>query len=113
MSLTFRDCGCCEFEDGAFVVCESCGYESCLDCHHIDSTPANVDDWKCKEGYGCNASDTDRPIAAMPFAMPFVCNAIRADGTHCKNLIESEDDLYATTGVHCGECFNERGGGEQ
>lgn len=48
------NCGCIDHNDDAFVGCESCGYKSCLDCHHIDSTPANVDDWKCKEGYGCN-----------------------------------------------------------
>jgi len=48
------NCGCIDFGDDAFVGCESCGYKSCLDCHHIDSTPANVDDWKCKEGHGCN-----------------------------------------------------------
>lgn len=48
------ECGCIDHNDDAFVGCESCGYRSCLDCHHIDSTPTNVDDWKCKEGYGCN-----------------------------------------------------------
>lgn len=47
------DCGCIDHNDDEYVGCESCGYNSCLDCHHIDSTPANVDDWKCKEGYGC------------------------------------------------------------
>ena len=49
------DCGCIDHNDDAFVGCESCGYKSCLDCHHIDSTPANVDDWMCKKGHGCNA----------------------------------------------------------
>ncbi len=49
------DCGCIDYNDDAFVGCESCGYKSCLDHHHIDSTPANVDDWKCKEGYGCKS----------------------------------------------------------
>lgn len=55
------DCGCIDHNDDAFVRCESCGYKSCLDHHHIDSTPANVDDWKCYEGYGCMAEGKRYP----------------------------------------------------
>ena len=52
------DCGCKrlgEMDDG--VGCESCGYVSCLDCHHINSQSARTSEWKCYEGYGCNKGD--------------------------------------------------------
>ena len=52
------DCGCINHGDDANVGCESCRHQSCLDCHHIDTTSANVDDWKCKEGYGCKSHDS-------------------------------------------------------
>ena len=51
------NCGCINYGNDSCVYCESCGYVSCLDCHHIDSTPANVDDWKCKAGYGCSLKE--------------------------------------------------------
>ncbi len=53
--VSFYDCGCIDHNDYENIGCESCHYISCLDCHHIDSTPVNVDDWKCKEGYGCKS----------------------------------------------------------
>jgi len=62
----YFDCGCpaefVEYKDFSQweydgVQCNSCGYNSCLDCHHIDSTSANINDWKCYEGYGCNKGD--------------------------------------------------------
>jgi len=62
MSNTY-DCGCpkpdnyYERINQGSVSCETCGYLSCLDCHHIDSTPAKVADWKCYEGHGCNKGD--------------------------------------------------------
>ena len=64
------DCGCTtpnkrqkelgnipHFYERDFLICESCGYKSCLDCWHIDRKRFNgfaVSDWQCKEGYGCN-----------------------------------------------------------
>jgi hypothetical protein len=58
------DCGCdaelVEYSSGHSqyeydgVQCSSCGYNSCLDCHHINSQSANHKEWKCYEGYGCN-----------------------------------------------------------
>ena len=57
------DCGCdaefVEYKDFSQweydgVQCSSCGYNSCLDCHHINSQSANPKEWKCYEGYGCN-----------------------------------------------------------
>ena len=56
------DCGCINHGNDENVGCESCRYISCLDCHHINSQSANVSEWKCYEGYGCNKpneSDTD------------------------------------------------------
>jgi hypothetical protein len=47
------DCGCINHRDDENVGCESCGYLSCLDCHHINSTDANIRHWICYEGYGC------------------------------------------------------------
>ena len=60
------NCGCTDHNDDEYVGCESCGYKSCLDCHHIDSTPANVDDWKCKEGYGCGRRMTGYEYVIYP-----------------------------------------------
>ena len=57
------DCGCAAeivYASGHFQVdydgvdCSSCGYKSCLDCHHINSQSDNHYAWKCYEGYGCN-----------------------------------------------------------
>ena len=48
------DCGCINYENGECVQCESCRYVSCLDCHHINSQSANVKEWKCYKGVGCN-----------------------------------------------------------
>ena len=49
------DCGCINHGDDENVGCESCGHQSCLDCHQVDATSSNVSDWKCYEGYGCQA----------------------------------------------------------
>ena len=40
-------------------------------------------------------------------AMPVVCGNIRLDKTVCENIIDTAHDLYMTTHVHCGQCFNE------
>jgi len=45
------DCAC-EHEvmmEGA--MCETCGFTTCLDCSHmIDTTDANPQNWKCRDG---------------------------------------------------------------
>ena len=48
------DCGCVNHGDDESVMCETCGYASCLDCHQVNATSSNVSEWKCYEGYGCN-----------------------------------------------------------
>jgi hypothetical protein len=48
------DCGCINHGDDENVGCESCGHQSCLDCHHVNATSSNVSEWICYEGYGCN-----------------------------------------------------------
>lgn len=55
------DCGCINHGDDEAVQCESCGYISCLDCHHINSQSMNVKEWKCYEEYGCNKGRSNSP----------------------------------------------------
>ena len=51
------DCGCINHGDDEAVQCESCGYISCLDCHHVNSQSMNVKEWKCYKEYGCNKEE--------------------------------------------------------
>lgn len=58
MTTDTLDCGCID-RDQEKVACESCHRISCLDCHEIDSTPVKVDDWKCKDGFGCSMEEEE------------------------------------------------------
>jgi len=78
------DCGCIDYDNDWFVGCESCGYKSCLDCHHIDATPVDVDDWKCKEGYGCKSH--------------YNC-------TRCGHM--GENNLVPEVGMVCDDCMTD------
>ena len=82
------DCGCINHGDDEAVQCESCGYLSCLDCHHVNSQSANVDDWQCYEGYGCKEGiDPERT---------HILGGVVYHGTH-------------TTGVCSDECWCKEG----
>jgi hypothetical protein len=50
------DCGCINHgnDESELIVCESCGYVSCLYCHHINSQSTNSKEWRCYEGHGCD-----------------------------------------------------------
>ena len=53
------DCGCINYGDDEAVQCESSGYISCLDCHHINSQYMNVKEWKYYEQYRCNEEEDE------------------------------------------------------
>lgn len=51
------DCGCINHGDDENIGCESCGHQSCLDCHQVNATSSNVSEWICYEGHGCQKED--------------------------------------------------------
>jgi len=92
------DCGCAvdDYEDDWNISCESCGYVSCLDCHYVDSTDVNPQNWKCYEGYGCNKG-------AESFSADTIKTGVICGDNGCKGeLLETE--YGKASKVHCDKC---------
>ena len=99
------DCGCINHGDDDNVGCESCGYESCLDCHHIDSTDRNVDNWKCYEGYGCNKGmNAEEPTVQEPDFLPNGDGRIIGQQDFAMNLTPLHAETFESHGEPCPEC---------